>query len=75
MGAYLDPKAANLKRWLIFAMLTGSKPQQKSYCDIIGKEKRKFLDTLIWREPFAGHSTGREEGKSKWGGNNNLFLM
>lgn len=75
MGAYLDPKAASLRRWLIPDMYTGSKPQQKGFCDITDKEKRKFLDRLVWRELFTGHSTGRKEGKSKWRGNNNLFLM
>lgn len=51
-----------------------SKPQKKSFSNIIDKEKRKFLDRIIQREPFTSHNTGREEEKSKWRGNN-LFLM
>ena len=74
-GAYLDPEAAGPRRWFIIAVHTGVQTLAKEFCDITGKKNREFLERLIERNHLPATAQRVKRGKSKWRGNNNLFLM
>lgn len=53
----------------------GSKHQQKSFCDITGKDKGNSWRDWSRKSSVQALAQGEKRGKSKWRGNNNLFLM